>query len=218
MLLALETATNICSVAFCNEDGDLSEKRTQKQAAHSEKLFLFIEELMDEHDFRIPDLSGLLVSEGPGSYTGLRIGASAVKGLLFQTKVPLYGVNTLASFAFHAGSAETEGRIHSIIDARRKHVYHQSFQFSETGLTAADDTEVFPIETFERMAKDGDMVVGTGISRLSDAMKAKTVTCGPGAITAKSLITLYQSGFDSFFHRSPPRSFEPKYLTSSQVN
>src|SRR5699024_8217227 len=218
MLLALETATNVCSVAFCNEDGDLWEKRTQEKAAHSEKLFLFMEELMNEHDFRIPDLSALLVSEGPGSYTGLRIGASAVKGLLFQTKVPLYGVNTLASFAFHAGPGEARGKIHSIIDARRKHVYHQSFRFSGTELIAADETEVLPIETFERMAEEGDMVVGTGISRLSEAIKATTVTCGPDSITAKSLITLYQSGLDRFFHRSPPRLFEPKYLTSSQTN
>src|SRR5699024_2547399 len=91
MLLALETATNVCSVAFCNEEGDVFEKRIDKRGSHSEQVFLFIEELMNEHDFKIEDLEAVLVSEGPGSYTGLRIGASAVKGLLFQSGVTLYG-------------------------------------------------------------------------------------------------------------------------------
>lgn len=218
MLLALESATDVCSVVFANDDGDLFEKRIEKRGTHSERLFLFIEELMAEHDFKITDLSALLISEGPGSYTGLRIGASAVKGLLFQTEVPLYGVNTLASFAMNISHFETVNKnIHSIIDARRVHVYHQQFRLSETAFTAENEIEVLPIEALESMVKSGDIIVGTGLDRLSDEMKAKVETYGSEAITAASLIKLYQAGFEPFYHRLSPPSFEPKYYTSNQV-
>ncbi|SHG02450.1 tRNA threonylcarbamoyladenosine biosynthesis protein TsaB [Fodinibius roseus] len=219
MLLALETATDVCSVAFCDNDGDLFEKRIEKRGAHSEQLFLFIAELMEEHDFRITELSALLVSEGPGSYTGLRIGASAVKGLLFQTEVPLYGVNTLASFAVGSvDDASPAGTIHAIIDARRVHVYHQQFHVSGTALAAGSEVEVLPIDRFESMVASGDLITGTGLNRISEDIKAKTVTRGPGAITARSLVKLYRHGYEAFFHPASPPAFEPKYYTSNQVN
>lgn len=219
MLLALETATNVCSVAFCSSKGDLFEKKVEKRGAHSEQLFLFIEELMEEHNFQITELSALLVSEGPGSYTGLRIGASAVKGLLFQTGVPLYGINTLASFAVGvADDASPAGTIHAIIDARRVHVYHQQFRVSKGALRAGSEVEVLPIDAFESMVASGDLITGTGLDRISEDIKAKTRIRGPDAITAKSLVKLYRLGLDAFFHRASPPSFEPKYYTSNQVN
>lgn len=219
MILALETATNICSVAYCDEKGEVNELRTNKRGTHSEQLFLFIEELQDEHDFRIEDLDAVLVSEGPGSYTGLRISASAVKGLLFQTEVPLIGVNTLASFAMQASRNHSKAnRIHSIIDARRVHVYHQKFVFDDDQLTTDDEVEVIPIRAFEKMLRKGDVIVGTGLGRIDQQVLDKAETCGIESITAKSLLSLYQAGFSDFYQEEDPELFEPKYYTSNQVN
>ncbi|HEX6982677.1 MAG TPA: tRNA (adenosine(37)-N6)-threonylcarbamoyltransferase complex dimerization subunit type 1 TsaB [Balneolaceae bacterium] len=217
MLLALETATNVCSVAFCDSEGSIFEKRIDKRGSHSEQLFLFIEELMNEHDFKIEDLDAVLVSEGPGSYTGLRIGASAVKGLLFQSGVSLFGVNTLASFATQAAEGNSSSQtVHSIIDARRKHVYHQSF-FCNEGLAAKSEVEVIPIKSFEAMVKEGDVIIGTGLDRIEESVKEKVRTFGKESITAKSLIFLYQSG-EGFINEVNPGEFEPKYYTSNQVS
>jgi len=218
MILALETATNICSVAFF--DGErIHEKRVEQRGSHSEQLFLFIEELREEHGFAIPDLDAVLVSEGPGSYTGLRISASAVKGLLFQTTVPLYGINTLASFAMQGTHDSADPQtIHSIIDARRVHVYHQKFTHQDGELISDDKLEVIPIEGFEDMVRAGDIIVGTGLNRISDAAKAKAKIFGQDKISATSLINLYQSGFEQFYEQKDPVSFEPKYYTSNQVN
>src|SRR5699024_5881828 len=130
------------------------------------KLFLFIEELMREHRFGISDLEALVISEGPGSYTGLRIGASAVKGLLFQSRVPLYGVNTLRSFARAAYSSNNGlPRIHAVIDARRKHLYHQLYQGEEGRLKPEEEVLVRPLEQVADMLRKGDGLVGTGIKR-----------------------------------------------------
>lgn len=219
MLLALETATNVCSVAYCDENGNIYEQRTNKRGTHSEQLFLFIEQLQDEYDFEIKDLDAVLVSEGPGSYTGLRISASAVKGLLFQTEVPLVGLNTLASFAMQISEKHSQAnRIHSIIDARRVHVYHQQFVFAEGKLSTEDEVEVIPIKAFEKMLRKDNFVIGSGLDRIDQQVLSKTETLGIDSITARSLIALYQAGFSNFYQREDPELFEPKYYTSNQIN
>lgn len=222
MILALETSTKVCSVAFCDDEGSVFEKRVERRGTHSEKLFLFIEELQKEQGFSIPDLDAVLVSEGPGSYTGLRISASAIKGLLFETDVPLYGMNTLASFAMQAlREYPAAERIHSIINARRVHVYHQ--QFTATPLKSDDEISITPIEEMEILVERYDVIIGTGLERLSEEVRKKATTYGTEAITAKSLIYLYQGGLykdglRAFYEKLDPESFEPKYYTSNQVS
>lgn len=219
MLLALETATNVCSVAFCDKKGTIYEQKTDERGTHSEQLFLFIEKLQNEHGFQVEDLDAVLVSEGPGSYTGLRISASAVKGLLFQTGVPLFGINTLSSFAMGVSQKYSEANhIHSIIDARRVHVYHQKFVLDGDQLTTDDEVEVIPIKAFEKMLRKGDVIVGTGLDRIDQQVLGKAETFGIDSVTAKSLISLYQAGFSDFYQEEDPEMFEPKYYTSNQVS
>ena len=219
MILALETATKVCSVAFCDADGTVHERRVERRGTHSEQLFLFIEELKEEHGFSIPELDAVLVSEGPGSYTGLRISASAVKGLLFQAEVPLYGMNTLASFAMQGMQEQPDATvIHSIIDARRVHVYHQRFEVQDGTLATDDEVEVMPIKALENMLRGGDVLIGSGLDRIDEQARQKSMNFGPAFITARSLIALHQNGFDTFYEQVDPESFEPKYYTSNQVN
>ncbi len=218
MKLALETSTNVCSVAFCDSVGEMYEKRTDKRGSHSEQLFLFIKELMAEHNFKIGDLSEVLISEGPGSYTGLRIGASAVKGLLFQTGVKLMAVNTLASFAASAVQENPDLRkIHAIIDARRVHVYHREFRFEKGTLLSDDNTEVIPIEKFEDLVKPGDGIIGTGLKRLDRKVLEQSITYDSAFISALSLIRLNEiDANNEFITQIDPKTFEPKYYTSGQ--
>lgn len=217
MILALETATNVCSVVYEDRENNAYEKRTVEHGSHSEQLFLFIEELMEEHDFSISELEAVLISEGPGSYTGLRIAASAVKGLLFQEEVPLYGINTLASFAMQAIKEEPGATtIHSIIDARRKHFYYRPFQVRDGKLEATGAVQVIPIKEFEPLIKEEDIIIGTGRDRMNPPVRSKAKTFGVSSITAKSLIDIYRAG-DRFFYKADPESFSPTYYTSSQI-
>lgn len=219
MQLALETSTNICSVALCDSAGKVYEKRTEVRGSHSEKLFLFIEELFRERDIKFGDLDAVVVSEGPGSYTGLRISASAVKGLLFDSDIKLYSANTLAGFA---ESVVDNGRdaqnIHSIIDARRVHVYHQSFAVRSGKLESSDSVKVIPIKEFEEQLQEGDTVVGTGLKRLNSKVLKSIDVFDSTCISAKSLLSLYQKDAEhSFINEVDPRDFDPKYYTSNQV-
>lgn len=220
MLLALETATNVCSVAFKDASGQVHEKRTDERGSHSEKLFLFIEELIKSRSFSISELEGVLVSEGPGSYTGLRIAASAVKGLLFESEVPLFGINTLASFAQTAAdqTADSRKRIHGIIDARRVHVYHQQFSYKRGNLIAESTVKVIPIKDFEGMVEDGDFIVGTGQHRIEESVLVQGRILNQETITARSLIRLFEEDNEQDFIRQVQvDEFEPVYYTSRQV-
>lgn len=220
MILAIETATNICSVALGNRSRNIFEKRYEERGSHSEQLFLFIESLMEEHQFDISDLEALLFSEGPGSYTGLRIGASGAKGLLFNTEVPFFTINTLASFAMSAAHANHSGSvIHSIIDARRAHIYHQSFTTQPDGRLVSDDSaELVLIEEFESMIEQDNIIIGTGMQRIDKSVLKKAILFDSDSISADSLIHLYQNGKDDFVKKANPSSFSPKYYSSNQIN
>lgn len=218
MILAFETATDVCSVAFQANSGELFEKRIQGRSVHSDNVFLFTKELMSEHEFKISDLDAVLVSNGPGSYTGLRIAASAIKGMLFGLNVELYEVNTLAGFAQAVAARAEISKIHAIIDARRTHVYQQSFRMGD-GLVQHSETVLKEISDFEEEIKEGDYVVGTGINRLSEQILEKVITYSFEHISASNLIELFTNKPNSsFFKETTPEALNPSYISNSQVN
>lgn len=206
-------------MAFQNSSREVIEKRTEQRGSHSEKLFLFIEELQQEHGLSIPELEAVLVSEGPGSYTGLRIAASAVKGLLFERNVPLFSVNTLAGFARSAVASDPELTVaHAIIDARRVHLYHQKYRLDgEEGIIQETEVAVRPIKEFEREVQGGEVVVGTGSDRLSPEVMDKVQVLDSSYITAVSLIDLYDEQ-SKYLRQADPEMYEPRYYTNKQVS
>lgn len=121
-ILSVETATKNCSVSVSG-DGVvlLTKEMAEEHFSHAEKLHLYIDEVLAELDLKFKDLSALAVSKGPGSYTGLRIGVSAVKGLCYALGLPLIGVNTLCILAEQLSIEE--GLIIPMIDARRMEVF-----------------------------------------------------------------------------------------------
>ena len=96
IILNIETSTKVCSVALAKnkEVIDLIEHEDDNYS-HSEKLNLFILELLEKNNLSFDDLDAVAISEGPGSYTGLRIGVSTAKGICYSKDIPLISVNTL---------------------------------------------------------------------------------------------------------------------------
>src|SRR5690606_35026321 len=122
-ILLLETATTNCSVRI-SRDGEplfLREENTPDYS-HSEQLHLFIKEALDGASLSFSDLDAVAVSKGPGSYTGLRIGVSAAKGICFSRDLPLISVPTLEGLARQLVPAPGELLI-PVLDARRMEVY-----------------------------------------------------------------------------------------------
>ena len=125
-ILNIETATKNCSIALA-KDGKtvLCKEMAELGYSHAEKLHVFIEECLQEFQLNFSDLSAIAVSQGPGSYTGLRIGVTAAKGLCFALDIPLISVDTLQVLASQLSISD--GVIVPMIDARRMEVYSAIF-------------------------------------------------------------------------------------------
>ena len=125
-ILNIETATKNCSVALAQEGKIILCKEIAEEGySHAERLHVFIEEVIQEAGITFQDLTAIAVSQGPGSYTGLRIGVSAAKGLCFALNIPLIAVDTLQVLASQA--TISEGLIIPMLDARRMEVYSAIF-------------------------------------------------------------------------------------------
>lgn len=125
-ILNIETATKNCSVSLAHNGVTLLCKEISDQGySHAEKLHVFIDEIMKESGLAMADLQAIAVSQGPGSYTGLRIGVSSAKGLCYALSIPLIAVDTLTTLASQV--QKTDGLIVPMIDARRMEVYSAVF-------------------------------------------------------------------------------------------
>lgn len=124
-LLHLETATKACSVALsCNGKQIALREELTEEYSHSEKLTIFIQEVIAEGGIALKDLNAVSVASGPGSYTGLRIGVSTAKGLCFALEIPLIAVDALVSLATLAKEKHEGRNLCSLIDARRMEVFN----------------------------------------------------------------------------------------------
>lgn len=130
-ILNIETATKNCSVALAKEGKTIFLKEIAEQGySHAERLHVFIEECLQESQLNSKDLAAIAVSHGPGSYTGLRIGVSAAKGLCFALDIPLIAIDTLQVLS--SKIAIDNGLIIPVIDARRMEVYSAIFDAKAT--------------------------------------------------------------------------------------
>lgn len=177
-ILSLETATPVCSAAIRLTGGEIREERATGMGVHSELTFVFIHRLLGQAGLEAEDLGSVVVSAGPGSFTGLRVASSAVKGLLFRTDVPLYAVDTLASLAMGAwlrGGAA--GGCWTVVDARRNHLYARRWIFESGGIVPDGESGVWELEEILRRRSSGGglqgrmPVIGTGVERLIEAAR-----------------------------------------------
>ncbi|MBL0013842.1 MAG: tRNA (adenosine(37)-N6)-threonylcarbamoyltransferase complex dimerization subunit type 1 TsaB [Flavobacterium sp.] len=126
LILNIETATKNCSVSLSNHGEVIACVEIAEQGySHAEKLHVFIEQILLESGVQFRDLKAIAVSQGPGSYTGLRIGISAAKGLCYSLDIPLIAIDTLEVLARKLQISE--GYIIPMIDARRMEVYSAVF-------------------------------------------------------------------------------------------
>lgn len=150
-ILNIETATKNCSVSLAKEGKTILCKEIAEEGySHAERLHVFIEDLVQEAGIHFKDIQAIAVSQGPGSYTGLRIGVSAAKGLCYALNVPLIAVDTLQVLASQV--QVEDGLIIPMIDARRMEVYSAIFnvKFEKIRETQA---EVINENSFETISE-----------------------------------------------------------------
>lgn len=191
VLLAIETATPICSVALKTPDNKVVSRSERGKGVHSEKVFLFAKQLLDEQGLHLQDVTEGLISAGPGSFTGLRVGSSAIKGMLFETGARLWACNTLCAIATgalkHAPDLQV---VHAVIDARRNHLYHQQFHNKQGVAVPVSGKAIRELATFDEWLAPEHGIAGTGIDRLSFGLVEPCRNLGD-VVAAEHLIALY---------------------------
>ncbi len=213
-LLTIDTATEVCGVALTENRRLLFDCRLNKKNIHNEKLISIIQKAVDDVEWKLSDLNGIVVSIGPGSFTGLRIGVSVSKGLSFSLGIPIVGVNTLDAFA-QAGSF-WPGRICAIIKARENELYTAAYQF-ENKLNRLSDYEIITMEDFGVGITEEILVIASPHS-LGAIFQDKSLIVAPEELTVSNPYNIAVLGLDKFENKDfiSPEDIEPFYLKDFQ--
>lgn len=175
LVLNIETATTNCSVSLSKDGETLVLKEDNSLGySHAETLHLFIDEVFKISKIKPKEIDAVAVSKGPGSYTGLRIGVSSVKGLCFALNKPLIAISTLESLAHQV--KHTDGLIIPMLDARRMEVYSAIYN-SNLELHRDIKAEILSEDSYADLLETNKVYfIGNGVS------KTKTLINHPNAI------------------------------------
>lgn len=161
-ILSIETATKNCSVALSlNGVTVLCKEIAESGYSHAEKLHVFIDEILKEIQLDFSDLKAIAVSQGPGSYTGLRIGVSAAKGLCYSLNIPLIAIDTLQTLAMQL--KVDSGVVVPMIDARRMECYTAVFDNKHL-IVRAIESEIITENSYEGISEVIHLI-GDGASK-----------------------------------------------------
>ena len=164
LILSIETSTTNCSVSLSKNGKLLVVKEDyDKNYSHAERLHVYINDVLKYAKVSAKDIDAVAISKGPGSYTGLRIGVSAAKGLCYALDIPLISIPTLESLAHQVTT--NNGVIVSMLDARRLEVYSAVFDsnYQQIRETIA---EILNEDSFSKYLKNGNVYfIGNGVEK-----------------------------------------------------
>jgi tRNA threonylcarbamoyladenosine biosynthesis protein TsaB len=167
IILNIETATKNCSVALAKEGKTIVCKElATENFSHAEKLHVFIEQILVESDVQFSELNAIAVSQGPGSYTGLRIGVSSAKGFSYALNIPLIAVDTLQLLAKQI--TIDKGIILPMIDARRMEVFSAMYD-SNYNQIRATQAEIIDESSYQEISETIHLV-GDGIGKFTNTL------------------------------------------------
>lgn len=208
-ILMIETSTECCSVALFEGRQLLSARINETPRQHASQLAPYVQEVLAESGLAATGLDAVAVSEGPGSYTGLRVGVSTAKGLCFGAGIPLIGIDTLQILALQG--AQEADRIVAMLDARRMEVY--AAPFDRTGHKAGETAAVIlDGNSYRQELEEGTVLfIGTGVEKFKAVCQhpnARFQSCYPLAtsMVQPALAALQKKEFKDVAY------FEPFYL------
>lgn len=168
MVLGIETATTVCAAAVVCDGELLAEELVDERNVHAERLMGMIDAVFRRSGTKLEQMAGVAVSIGPGSFTGLRIGLSVAKGLVYASRTPLLAVPTLQGLAEKARATierrDGEEMILPLLDARRGDVYCALYRKSGNALQQIWEQQILALQSLAERLPDGRMLV-TGDAR-----------------------------------------------------
>ena len=219
-ILAIDTATLSCSVALVDEDHLLAETTLVNEQTHSKHIMVLIQQVLDMSGVSVSDVDGFAATHGPGTFTGLRIGMSTVKGLAEAGDKPVAGVSSLAALAWQADPSLL---ICPLIDARRNEVYFAHYRFEDGKLKEVTPEVVGSVQEAVRDIQTPCCFIGSGASLYGDFIRERL---GPLAvfahgfqntIRASTVAHLSRERLTDYDHVRDRDRFLPRYLRQSDA-
>jgi tRNA threonylcarbamoyladenosine biosynthesis protein TsaB len=211
LLLNIETTTTNCSVSLSKEGETLVLKEDyNSNFSHAESLHVFIDDVVKSAKIKLSEIDAIAVSKGPGSYTGLRIGVSAAKGLCFSLDKPLISVSTLVSLS-HQVKIDN-GFIVPMLDARRMEIYSAVFDANHHQIREIQAQILDESSFLDYLNKDKVYFIGNGVEKTKTVIQHKNATFIENKLpSAKEMGTL---AFEKYKNNDFENVayFEPFYL------
>ncbi|MCP3901522.1 MAG: tRNA (adenosine(37)-N6)-threonylcarbamoyltransferase complex dimerization subunit type 1 TsaB [Desulfobacteraceae bacterium] len=168
-ILAISTAEKECSIALLENNNLVCEELWAAKQTHSKRIMGMVDRIMDRACVSVNELDGFVVAKGPGSFTGLRIGITTIKGLAYATSKPCAGISSLDGIAWQFSFSQLP--VCAIMDAQRGEVYHAIYNFKDGKLLKKSKEQALkPAEALELLDED-TLFAGSGAIAYQDVIK-----------------------------------------------
>lgn len=218
LILCIESTADFCSVCLFNGDEIISYTFSEEKYAHSRYLAVLIDNCLKDKDLAPHQLVAIAVSSGPGSYTGLRVGASIAKGMCYSLQIPLIAIDSLHILASPYFKEETsDSIIIPTIDARRDEAYISHYKTSGEQLIESIP-HIFTNESFYEYHEDKQVIIcGNAAQKASQIIEnRKNLVFYQTLPTAKSMGKLALAAFEGQ-NFADTAYFEPNYIKSPNI-
>lgn len=212
-ILCIDTTSEFCSVSLFINQNLIENNNSKIERSHSKLLIKLIDDTLNNNKLKIADIDIFSISKGPGSYTGLRIGLSSIKGFCYALDKPLVSINTLKILAISAleNIDDKDFILCPMIDARRMEVYTKSFDHNLNELSN-DQAIILEKDTFENFKDKKVYFFGDGSDKYKKIVNRKNFifldNINPDSKFMGKL------SYDKFINRNfeDLSSFEPNYI------
>ena len=210
-VLAIDTAMDVCGVALAENDSLVADGRLYQKNVHNERLIAMIETLLQNATWQLSDLQGIALSIGPGSFTGLRIGASVAKGLAYSLEIPVVEVNSLDVLA--TGVRQFQGKISAMMKARENEAYFALYESDGRDIERISDYKIVLLEELKEELSEKTWVVSHPVDLL-EQNENDFVFCVNRRSSLSRPSVVAELGYEKFMKNdiADLESFEPFYM------
>lgn len=214
-ILGIDTSTDICGIALTDDKTLITEFRSNIRRAHAEKIIHAIDRVLVDAKLKLHEIDGIAISIGPGSFTGLRIGLAAVKGLVLATKLAVVSVPSLDALVLSARFWQNQ--ICPLIKAQADEAYAALYHFQNGQLIRDADYQLVTLNSLHDLINQKTLIINVGMKHLPDFIKgelAKLVEVAPPEYSMTSGYFVAMLGFEKFTYQEMEDidKLEPFYL------